>query len=89
VLDKRLGESEYVAGADYTIVDMMIFPWSQGWEKHGQKIADLPNVKRWQDAILKRPAVQKGIKLLTDLPETPMDEKARSIMFGAAQYQRH
>jgi GST-like protein len=89
VLDKRLGESEYVAGTDYTIADMMIFPWSQGWEKHGQKIADLPNVKRWQDAILKRPAVQKGIKLLTDLPETPMDEKARSIMFGAAQYQRH
>jgi GST-like protein len=89
VLDKRLGESEYVAGPDYTIADMMIFPWSQGYEKHGQNIADLPNMKRWQDAILKRPAVQKGIKLLTDLPETPMDEKARSIMFGDVQYQRH
>jgi GSH-dependent disulfide-bond oxidoreductase len=89
ILDKRLGESEYVAGSEYTIADMMIFPWSQGWEKHGQKLEDLPNMKRWQDAILARPAVQRGIKLLTDLPETPMDDKARSIMFGDAQYQRH
>jgi GST-like protein len=89
VLDKRLGESEYVAGPDYTIADMMIFPWSQGWDKHGQNIETLPNIKRWQDKILKRPAVQKGITLLRDLPETPMDEKARSIMFGDVQYQRH
>jgi len=89
VLDKRLGESEYVAGSDYTIADMMIFPWSQGWQKHGQKMDELPNVKRWQEKILARPAVQKGIKLLTDLPETPMDEKARSVMFGEMQYQRH
>jgi GST-like protein len=89
VLDKRLGESEYVAGREYTIADMMIFPWSQGWDKHGQNIETLPNIKRWQDTLLKRPAVQKGITLLRDLPETPMDEKARSIMFGDVQYQRH
>jgi GST-like protein len=88
VLDKRLAESAYVAGPDYTIADMMIFPWSQGYEKQGQDIEALPNVKRWQQEILKRPAVQKGITLLRDLPETPMDDKARSIMFGDAQYQR-
>jgi GST-like protein len=86
VLDKRLAESEYVGGPEYTIADMMIFPWSQGYEKQGQNIDELPNVKRWQEAILKRPAVQKGIALLRDLPETPMDDKARSIMFGDVQY---
>lgn len=88
VLDRRLGESEYLGGPDYTIADIITFPWSQGYEKHGQNIADFPNVKRWQDAIFARPAVQRGIPLLRDIPETPMDEKARSIMFGDAQYQR-
>jgi len=88
VLNRRLGESEYLGGPEYTIADIITFPWSQGYEKHGQNIADFPNVKRWQDAIFARPAVQRGIPLLRDIPETPMDEKARSIMFGDAQYQR-
>ena len=88
VLNRRLGESEYLGGPEYTIADIITFPWSQGYAKHGQKIEDFPNVKRWQDKILARPAVQKGINLLRDLPETPMDDKARSIMFGDAQYQR-
>jgi len=88
VLNKRLGESEYLGGPDYSIADILTFPWSQGYAKQGQRIEDFPNVKRWQDAILGRPAVQKGIALLTDLPDTPMDDKARSIMFGDAQYQR-
>lgn len=86
VLDKRLGESEYVGGPEYTIADIMSFTWSQGYEKHGQNIADFPNVKRWQEKILARPAVQRGIPLLRDIPETPMDEKARAIMFGEIQY---
>lgn len=89
VLNKRLGESEYLGGPDYTIADIITFPWSQGYAKQGQKLEDFPNVKRWQDAIFARPAVQKGIKLLTDLPETPMDDKARAIMFGDVQYRRH
>jgi GST-like protein len=88
VLDKRLGESEYLGGPDYSIADMLTFPWSQGYAKQGQRIEDFPNVKRWQDKILARPAVQKGIKLLTDLPDTPMDDKARAIMFGDVQYQK-
>jgi GST-like protein len=86
VLERRLGESAYLGGPDYTIADIVTFPWSQGYAKQGQKLEDFPNVKRWQENILARPAVQKGIKLLTDLPETPMDDKARSIMFGEMQY---
>lgn len=86
VLDRRLGASEYLGGPDYTIADIITFPWSQGYEKHGQAIADFPNVKRWQDAILARPAVQRALPLLRDIPDTPMDDKARSIMFGDIQY---
>jgi GSH-dependent disulfide-bond oxidoreductase len=88
VLDRRLGESAYLGGPDYTIADIITFPWSQGYEKHGQNIADFANVKRWQDVILARPAVQRALPLLRDIPDTPMDDKARSIMFGDAQYQR-
>ncbi|HEY4135106.1 MAG TPA: glutathione S-transferase N-terminal domain-containing protein [Alphaproteobacteria bacterium] len=63
VMDKRLGEVEYLAG-DYSIADMATFPWIQSHEMQGLSLADFPNVKRWFDAILARPAVQRGIKLL-------------------------
>ncbi len=88
VMDKRLGEVEYFAG-DYSIADMAIFPWTQSHANHGVDLADYPNVKRWYDAIMARPAVQRGIKLLTkEAPQKPMDDEARENMFGAKQYQR-
>lgn len=63
VLDKRLGEAEYVAGA-YSIADMAIFPWCQRAEWQGIDIAaDFPNVQRWYDSIAARPAVQKGMNV--------------------------
>jgi GSH-dependent disulfide-bond oxidoreductase len=88
VLDRRLGEVEYVAG-DYSIADMAIFPWIRPYERQGQNLADFPNLKRWFDAISARPAVQKGLQLLADnVRKGPIDDKAREIMFGATQYQR-
>jgi GST-like protein len=88
VLDRRLGEVEYVAG-DYSIADMAIFPWIRPYERQGQNLADFPNLKRWFDAINARPAVQKGLQLLADrVRKGPIDDKAREIMFGATQYQR-
>ena len=46
VLDRRLGEAEYVAG-DYSIADMAIFPWCRLHGRQGQKLEDHPNVLRW------------------------------------------
>lgn len=60
VIDKRLGEAEYLAG-DYSIADIATFPWAQSFAMQGIDFADYPNVKRWFDAILARPAVQRGI----------------------------
>ncbi len=60
VLDRRLGESEYLAG-DYSIADMATWPWVRihGWS--GVSVDGLPNLRRWRDAIRARPAVQRGI----------------------------
>jgi GST-like protein len=67
VLDRRLAESEYLAGGDYTIADMAVWPWYGGLVKgwlYGAaeflQVQDYKNVQRWTDAIGARPAVQRG-----------------------------
>lgn len=88
VLDRRLGETEYLAGA-YSIADMATFPWLRSYERQGQNLDDFPNVKRWFTAINARPAVQRGLELLKEHQSAgPVDAKAREMMFGSTQYQR-
>jgi GSH-dependent disulfide-bond oxidoreductase len=67
VLDRRLAESEYVAGDSYTIADMAIFPWygglAKGWSYNAGEflsVQDYKNVQRWADTLLERPGVQRG-----------------------------
>jgi GSH-dependent disulfide-bond oxidoreductase len=67
VLDRRLAEAEYVAGGDYTIADMAIWPWYGGLVRAGQygaaeflSVQEYKNVLRWTDAIAARPAVKRG-----------------------------
>ncbi len=67
VLDRRLADTEYVAGADYTIADMAIWPWYGGLVRGGQygaaeflAVQEYKNVVRWADMIAARPAVKRG-----------------------------
>ena len=60
VLDKRLGELEYLAG-DYSIADMATYPWVARHEWQGVDLVAFANVKRWYDAVGTRPAVQRGM----------------------------
>jgi GSH-dependent disulfide-bond oxidoreductase len=67
VLDRRLGESEYIAGDGYTIADMAIFPWygglAKGWLYSAAEflsVDEYKNVQRWASMLLARPAVQRG-----------------------------
>jgi GST-like protein len=67
VLDRRLAETEYVAGGEYTIADMAIWPWYGGLAKGLQyeageflQVQDYNNVQRWTKAIGERPAVKRG-----------------------------
>ena len=89
VLDRRLGEAEYLAG-DYSIADIATFPWTRSYERQGQNIDDFPNVKRWFEAINARPAVERALKVLAEKrkPDFAKDAEARNFLFGAAQYQR-
>ena len=70
VLDRRLAQSEYLAGTDYTIADMAVWPWYGGVAKGrlydaGEflQVQDYQNVQRWSDAITGRPAAQRGRKV--------------------------
>jgi GST-like protein len=88
VLDRRLRDREWLAG-DYSIADIATMPWLRYPERQGVDIAEYPAVQRWRDAILARPAVQRGLKLLADRSRSaPMDQKQREVLFGATQYQR-
>ena len=67
VLDRRLAESEYIAGSAYTIADMAIFPWygglAKGWQYGAAEflgVQDYTHVRRWADMLLERPAVKRG-----------------------------
>ena len=64
-------------------------PWLRFPERQGVDIEEYPNVKRWREAILARPAVQRGLTLLADRRQSAaMDQKSREVLFGATQYQR-
>jgi GST-like protein len=90
VLDRRLGESAYVAGDDYTIADIAIWPWTRFPDRQGVERADFPNFVRWFDRIAERPAVQRGIEVLADRRRVDYkaDKAAWEIMFGSKQYAR-
>ena len=67
VLDRRLAEVEYIAGSEYTIADMAIWPWyggmAKGWNYNAGEflsVHEYTNVIRWADQILARPAVVRG-----------------------------
>ncbi|MFZ5723151.1 MAG: glutathione S-transferase family protein [Pseudomonadota bacterium] len=60
VLERRLGESEYLAG-DYSIADIACWPWVRIHNWSGVSLDGLPNLQRWRQAIRERPAVQRGI----------------------------
>jgi GST-like protein len=67
VLDRRLAESEYLGGTQYTIADIAVWPWYGALAKGllyeaGEflQVAEYKNVQRWTDAIAERPAVKRG-----------------------------
>ncbi|MGH6891090.1 MAG: glutathione S-transferase N-terminal domain-containing protein [Dongiaceae bacterium] len=89
VLDRRLGEAAYLAGAEYGIADIATFPWLRSWERQGVTLSDYPNVQRWFDAIAARPAVQRGLQVLSDRAnKQPFTDRQREVLFGATQYER-
>ena len=88
VLDKRLGEVEYLAG-DYSIADMAVYPWLRPHKWQGQDIAAWPNLQRWYDAVRARPAVQQGLAVLQEKLERNRQRPSGDswdVLFGSVQF---
>ena len=89
VMDRRLGESEYLAGDRYSIADVATFPWTmpKQQEMHRIDIEQYPNVKRWNETVALRPAVQRGIAVLAeDMKVGNPTEETYKNMFGDKQF---
>lgn len=84
VLDRRLAEADYVAGSDYTIADMAIFPWIMTHKRQEISLDDYPNIARWYAVCRARPALQAGLALMKDaINRNPQDNaKTRETLFG-------
>jgi GSH-dependent disulfide-bond oxidoreductase len=82
VLERRLDGRDYILD-DYSIADMICWPWVLIAKPLGQGLDEFPNVSRWRDAVKSRPAVQRGVDLAKDLRRTGQHtEESRKILFG-------
>jgi GST-like protein len=71
VLNNRLYDRRYLAGDEYTIADMISYPWTVNLKAQGQDIEDFPYFRRWFEEVGARPAVQRGMAVGSDLPVDP------------------
>src|SRR5580700_7165090 len=90
VLDRRLAESEYLGGGQYTIADMAVWPWYGALAKGllydaGEflQVAEYRNVQRWTDAIAARPAAKRGrmVNRLQGEPASQLRERHEASDF--------
>ena len=83
VLNNRLYDRRYLAGDEYTIADMISYPWTVGWEAQGQDIEEFPYFKRWFEELSARPAVERGMAVgadfTVDFEKYSQDERAAMI----------
>jgi GST-like protein len=86
VMNRQLARSKYIAGPEYSIADISIFPWLRSWKNQGIEWNDFPHLKGWFDEMAGRPAVQRGVEVLSGERKPLVDDQAREMLFGAEQY---
>ena len=83
VLNKRLEGRDWLVGDDYSIADMICFPWALIAKAMDLPLDDYPDLVRWRQAVKERPAVQRGVALgKEDRRQKPPTEEERKILFG-------
>jgi len=83
VLNTQLGATKaFVAGADYSIADMAIFPWVRTHKAQQVDLGKFAHVERWYNALFERSAVKRGLDLGKDLRAPALTEDARKALFG-------
>ena len=90
LLNKRLGETKYLAGDEYSIADMATFPWTRQHAAQGAKIDELPNFKRWFEEVSARPAVKAMIAKQNDIKSSreTATEDNKDRFFNRGKYAR-
>ena len=83
VLNNRLYDRPWIAGDEYTIADMICYPWTVGWKQQGENIDDFKYFKRWFEAMGERPAVSRGMDVsvgpLEDYSQLSQEERDRRM----------
>ena len=86
VLNNQLYNNKYLIGDDYTIADMISYPWTVNWKAQGQDIEEFPHFKRWFDELAARPGVQRGMAVganlsndLASLSQAEQDRRAKML----------
>src|SRR5436190_1645692 len=95
VLNRRLDESHWLAGDEYSMADIITFPWIRTATEPSPRFAErgyvdlgeYPAMKRWYDEIAARPAVQRGLAVPAGGPaQSPITDAEREITFGKTQF---
>ncbi|MEQ9248330.1 MAG: glutathione binding-like protein, partial [Nitratireductor sp.] len=83
VMNKRLADRPFLAGDDYTIADMASVGWVKPYEQQGQDLNDFPNLKRWFETIMARPAVVRALEVGQEHRRNIAEDKeAQKVLFG-------
>jgi GST-like protein len=88
VMNNRLYDRRYLTGDEYTIADMISYPWTVGWKGQGQDLEEFPYFKRWFEELGARPALQRGMAAGADLGQgaatpTPEEmERVRKLLYN-------
>lgn len=87
VLDQRLSDRSFVAGEEFTIADMAIYPWIVAHQVQEIDLAEFPNLRKWFRMIAQRPAVKKANEISQQVspPSGPLTAEARRHLFGQTQ----
>jgi len=88
VLDKQLDGRDFVAGADYSVADMAIYPWINAYDSAPLDLTPYPNLRRWHAAIAARPATARAYALKQQVNPNagkPLSEEERKHLFGQTQ----
>ena len=83
VLDAQLARTgAHVAGVDYSIADMAIFPWVRTHKAQQVDLEKFTHVERWYNALFERPAVKRGLDLGKEMRAPALTDDARKALFG-------
>ena len=85
VMNKRLEENRYLGGAEYSIADMAAIGWVKPYKDQGQDLEDFPNLKRWFEELMARPAVARGLeigKAEREKLNLAANKDAQAMLFG-------